>query len=289
MTLALVIGMGEVGKPLFKLLSAHYGRFEVKSRDLGPVAWKDTFQYLHICFPQTQNFLEAVADYVVEYSAPNVIIHSTLSPGMTEYLEARLLDANRSSVFYSPVRANVRDGMIWGMKTYTKYLAPAKRTGMLNLEAVVQAKEHLEGAGMSVKIVEDATSLEYAKLFNLAYYGVCIALFQEFERIVEEGAALTPACAQKGKLDYRVIRDFIGSTGEEAKKGGKDVPRPLYYGGFIGGHCIIPALEKLVAAHEIPLFEAVLESNIKRGRELLFRIPAHVFTRDTPSVEDAPE
>lgn len=259
---AVVIGLGEIGVPILKLLTDAYGD-QVRGRDVEEPEWRfggiplrePKFRFMHICFPETMNFLNEVAIYMSRYDPDAVIIHSTLSPGMTERISEYLWDFELlPGIFFSPVRGNVTDGMIWGLKTYTKFLSPCSRTGP---DMVSMVKEHLQGAEMRVEVVSDATTLEYAKLLDLAYYGTCIAVFQEIERIVNER-----------NLQYGTIKQFIGSTGEESQ--GK-VPRTLYYGGYIGGHCVVPGIEKILGEHDVPLLKAVLESNVKRFKELLFR------------------
>ena len=271
---ALVIGLGEVGYPIYKMLVKTYGDGDIIGYDPAKeghdVSVKEPCEFLHICFPQTVNFIEQVGEYVKEHDPAIVIVHSTLSPGISEKLSYWLRpDAfcEKPGLFYSPVRGNIRDGMTWGLETYTKYLAPVlrgrrSRLSLTKLDEhyIETAKTHLEESGMTVQLC-DWPSLEYAKLFNLAYYGTCIAIFQEFERIIEDE-----------NLDYEVIKSFIESTETEAQAGDKRVPRTLYYGGYIGGHCIIPGMEKILAKHPgAGLFRAVMDSNIKRERELLLK------------------
>lgn len=257
--LAVVIGLGEVGAPILELLTGAYGH-RVRGRDIEEPDWRfggsplkdPKFEFMHICFPETTNFLKEVAGYVTKYDPDILIIHSTLSPGLTEKVSKYLKGLR--GVFFSPVRGNMRDGMIWSLKAYSKFLAPCSKTG-IDSDIIARAKAHLEGASMSVELVSNAKTLEYAKLLDLAYYGTCIAVFQEIERIVEAE-----------NLQYATIKEFIASTEEESQ--GK-VPRTLYYGGHIRGHCVIPAIEKILGEHDIPLLRAVLESNMKRYRELL--------------------
>jgi UDP-N-acetyl-D-mannosaminuronate dehydrogenase len=260
--LALVIGLGEVGKPILEMLQDAYDESKVYGRDIETPCWgkygfKDEFEFMHICIPQTPKFLKIIADYVEQYDPQYVIIHSTLHPGTMRRIARRfnvVIDENQPHFYYSPVRANVRDGMKWGLTTYTKYVS-----GAFNYSSD-DVVDHLAGSGMPTKPVYSVASLEYAKLFNLAYYGTCIAIFQAFERIVEDQ-----------ELDYDEIKEFIFSTQNEAQAGGKNVPRPYYYGGHIDGHCVIPALEKIVAAYDVDLFRAVIASNVKRERELTLK------------------
>lgn len=280
MKLAVVIGMGEVGRPIWDMLSVAYGVDEVGMFDVHETLKAQTvpgalFTFMHICFPQTETFVHDVCSYIEKYRPYAVIVHSTLSPGMTERLKF-LCDFDDSSIFkphfiYSPVRGNIRDGMHWCLRAYTKYLAPATM-----FDETAELVEHLEGAGFKVKVCKNAIILEYAKILDLAWYGLNIAFYQEFERLINVDLF--------GLNAYKNIREFIESTPIESE--GK-APRVVFYGGHIGGHCVIQGIEKLLAKHDIPMLQAVLESNIKRERELTFS-PAACLGRlfDAASEED---
>jgi UDP-N-acetyl-D-mannosaminuronate dehydrogenase len=108
--------------------------------------------------------------------------------------------------------------------------------------------------GLKVYITKSPLETEFAKLMNVSYYGTCIGIFQEFERIIE-----------KYNLKRDDIMNFIGSTQTDSK--GK-VPRPLYYGGYVGGHCVTPALGMLQDFCEFQLFKEVIKSNERRLKEV---------------------
>ena len=253
--LAIVIGGGEIGTPIYEMLRDAYGK-EAFCRDAEKPVWESlfpgrSFTFLHICFPQTIDWTKHVLGYVEKYKPKAVIIHSTLHPGTTEQLNELC-----PIFYYSPVRGNIKDGMRWCLERYTKYISKlsSERRGEPEGEGLDgMVYDHLAKAGFNVKMTEDSVSLEYAKILDLCWYGLNIAFYQELERICEP------------LLDYPIIREFIESTPTESE--GK-VSRTVYYGGFIGGHCVIPAFEKLLALHDVPMIKAALESNIKREREL---------------------
>ena len=260
--LALVIGQGEVGNPLYEMLADAFGPDEVFCRDIKEPDWHHHFKYLHICYPQTVSWGASIINYLRMYKPEAVIIHSTLHPGSIEQLNQDL----EQIFYYSPVRGNIRDGMRWCLENYCKYIAgpdemlkfePAEILSQRTEGLLIRKKvsKHLEDAGFTLKWVYSPTSLEYAKILDLCWYGLNIAFYQELERI----------CDSKS-LEYGPIKDFIESTPRES--GGK-AERVLFYGGFIGGHCVIPAFEKLLAAHDVPMIRAALESNIKRELESL--------------------
>lgn len=254
--LALVIGQGEVGNPLFEMLVEVFGADEILFRDIDEPGWHEKFQFLHICFPQTVNWRKSIREYVVKYDPKAVIIHSTVHPGTTQKL-----NLIKRIFYYSPVRGNVKDGMRWCLEKYTKYVAGPENADITTLSEgnpFLDVMQHMKGAGFRVEYVPDTKSLEYAKILDLAWYGLNIAFYQELERI-----AMTAA---KPDERYNIIKKFIESTPKESE--GK-VQRSVFYGGFIGGHCVIPAIEKVLAEHDIPMLKAAIESNIKREREII--------------------
>lgn len=257
--LAIILGLGEVGSPVYNLIKEHNPGHVVKGYDpkFHEELPEGTFQYMHVCFPQTSNFINIIRGYYEKYTPRYVIIHSTVSPGMTSCLDGEI----DGFFFYSPVRGNVKDGMEWSLARYTKYVAAF---GLEEKEwwPVVQ---HLASSGFNPKYLEDPESLEWAKLLDLCWYGLNIAYYQELERVVE-----------KRNLSYPIIEEFIRSTPEESEGKAK---RSVFYGGYIAGHCVMPAIEKVMA--ENPgctlrmMLRSTIESNIKRRTELLYRHPDH--------------
>ena len=115
------------------------------------------------------------------------------------------------------------------------------------------AEEYYQTIGFKTKICASSLETEFMKIVNTTYYGICIAWFQEIERICD-----------KYNLNVENVREFIKSTGDES--GGR-VPRPVYYGGHIGGHCVISNALLLQQTFPSKFIGALLESNEKRKKE----------------------
>ena len=268
---AIVLGLGEIGVPIYKMLAKAYGVEDVRGWDSGfypdvslgisRAMEGQTFKFMHICYPQLPGFIESVKEYNAQYEPEHIIVHSTVSPGILEALQValRFIDAQGALIHYSPVRGNLRDGMEECLEGYTKYIGSAYHREGASLSVMLSARlkeagSHLEGAGFTVKQVNGIEGLVWAKLLDLAWYGLNIAFYQELERIT-------------GDNFYEIVKDFITSTPLESD--GK-ARRELFYGGFIGGHCVTQAIEKILADRDVPMLRAVLDSNLKRAVELAY-------------------
>ena len=71
----LVIGLGEIGKPLKEVLEQVY---PVIGRDIDPVEIPGKIGVLHICYPyQVNDFVELTVNYIEQYQPAFTVVHST--------------------------------------------------------------------------------------------------------------------------------------------------------------------------------------------------------------------
>ncbi len=238
----IVIGLGEVGAGLYELVKQFH---EIEKLDVEPKQINGSFDVMHICFRFNSKFVDNVLGYAKRFEPRLVIIESTTSPGTTDQIAKKL---SKTLVCHSPVRGRHKDTILLGLKTYTKYVGPCSK------EAGEFAEKYYQDMGLKVYIAKSALETEFGKLMNLSYFGTCIGVFQEFERVID-----------KYHLKRDDIMNFIGSTQTDSKG---TVPRPLYNGGYIGGHCVTPALKMLQEFCEFEIFEEVLKSNESRLHEV---------------------
>src|SRR5213595_1134250 len=94
----IVVGLGEVGRPLLEILKSRYRTFGVDLNQPAPVSQCDV---MHICFPfQGSAFVEQVVEYIHQYRPALTVINSTVAPGTTR----RIAAAAGTPVVNSPVR-----------------------------------------------------------------------------------------------------------------------------------------------------------------------------------------
>lgn len=240
----LIVGLGEVGKPLAALLAMRHSvtGVDIRSRMSGTVA----VDVMHVCFPYRAGFAKIVTGYIAKYQPSVCIIHSTVVPGSTGTVQANAA----ASVVYSPVRGR-HDTMKEDLKRYTKFVAGSDDDG------VGLAVDLFESVGIKAMRFSSAEALELAKLFETTYSGVLIAWAQEMSRFCEMAS-----------VDYLDVVQFFAEVGY--------LPRFVFQPGHIGGHCIMQNLALLAKVRCSPFIDAVRESNdnIRRGDgERLYPIP----------------
>ncbi len=228
-----VVGLGEVGKPLFQLLSEHYKAIGV---DIAPPPEdvKDV-GVMHICFPfQIKDFLGECARYVEMFRPKLVIINSTVEVGTTRAVGKR----TGVPMAYSPVRGK-HARMLDDMRKYVKFV------GALDRSTGERAGKHFESAGLKTKILSSPETAEIAKLTETTFFGLMIAWAQEVERY-----------ADRLGLDYGEIVSFYEEIGF--------FPPVKYFPGIIGGHCVMPNIELLKRFHDSEILDAIVSSNKKK-------------------------
>jgi len=130
----LVIGLGEIGKPLKEVLEQAY---LIIGRDIDPVEIPGKIGVLHVCYPyQVGDFVETTVNYIEQYQPELTIVHSTLVPGTMQKVFERV----GGQLAYSPVRGK-HTRMRQELMHYTKFIA-----GMTP-EAGERGMEYLSGAG----------------------------------------------------------------------------------------------------------------------------------------------
>jgi len=233
-----VVGLGEVGKPLFTIFQKPEP--EAIGVDIVPVQIDVPVGILHICFPfmDAVRFQKAVVEYAQKYTPEVIVIHSTVIPGTTRGVE----NACGVSCVYSPVRGK-HTRMVDEMYTYVKFVAGN------DVQAVDRVQEHLSNAGLKTERMSAPETLELAKLLETTYFGVLIAWAQEMNRFAETVNG-----------DYIEMGKFFREIGY--------LPGVLFQPGYIGGHCVMPNIALLQQCFQSDFLDTVRKSNEARKVEL---------------------
>ena len=210
---SLVIGMGEVGKALVRVLIET--GYDVKTLDIGE-SLEERFDVIHICFPYSDNFIQFVESYKEKHLDPGglVIIHSTVPLGTTE----KVLNA-----VHSPIRG-VHPNLDKGIKTFRKYFGGSRAQ---------DAADYFAPVTTNVLVTPFPRETEALKLLDTSYYGWNIL----FEKAVY-------AYCKENELDFDIVYQDANESYNDGYKllGMGNVVRPVlrHVDGKIGGHCVVP-------------------------------------------------
>jgi UDP-N-acetyl-D-mannosaminuronate dehydrogenase len=231
-----VAGLGEVGKPLFDLVSKHYDAIGV---DISPVGRIEQVDVFHVCYPfEMRDFIGETARYIDRFRPALTIVNSTVAIGTTR----AIAEGTGAAVVNSPIRGK-HARMLEELSIYTKFV------GAIDPAAAEQAARHFESVGLKTKILSSPEATELAKLTETTYFGLMIAWAQEVERY----------CDQSGQI-YDEIISFYDEI--------KFFPPVKYFPGIIGRHCVMPNIKILSKYTHSVILEAIQASNkMKTERE----------------------
>src|SRR5271163_1343473 len=148
----IVVGLGEVGRPLRELLAAHH---DVTGIDIAPPAGPiGKVDVLHVCYPfEIRDFVGETARYIELFKPALTIINSTVAIGTTRAVTER----TGAAVVHSPVRGK-HARMLEELRTYTKFV------GAIDPANGKRAAGHFEAAGLKTKVLSAPEATELAKL-----------------------------------------------------------------------------------------------------------------------------
>jgi len=234
--LVIIVGVGEVGKPLAKILSKSYQCCEV---DIAPISISTPCSVLHVCYPfQIDDFLCVTLDYIGKYKPALTIINSTVGPGTTEAIYER---SGRRPTAYSPIRGK-HAHMERDMLRYKKFVAGC------DAYSTAEAIKHFSRAGLKTATVPTPRIAEISKLLETTYLGILVGWAQEVERISRQSGG-----------EFKDVNAFI----EEI-----DFLPSHIFPGVIGGHCVMPNIRILQQHYPSAFLQAMLDSNELKQKHL---------------------
>ena len=221
-----VAGIGEIGKPILKLLSKQN---ITVGFDLNPdLMDQRKFQryknlqtsFLHITIPVTGKFINNVLKLDKKFQPECIVIHSTIKPGTTKKLQEKL----SIPVIYSATRG-IHKRMIYDLKRYTKFFVISENAPR-GKWASSRFVKLMKRCGIKTKKMSKPETLELAKIIcDTSYLGWLVNYAQLSNRIA---------------IEYGIDYDEMWSFSDEIHKFLGN--RPKMYPGYIGGHCVIPNL-----------------------------------------------
>ena len=222
-----VVGLGEIGNPILKILSKKniVVGFDL-NRDLMDKIKFEKYKnletsFLHIAIPVTDKLITNILKLYKKFRPECIIIHSTIKPGTTEKLQKKI----PIPVIYSATRG-VHNRMIYDLKRYTKFFvistnAPRSKWALSRYVKV------MKDCGIKTKKMSNPETLELAKIIcDTSYLGWLVNYAQLSNMIA---------------IQYGIDYDEMWSFSDEIHRNLGN--RPKMYPGYIGGHCVIPNLE----------------------------------------------
>jgi UDP-N-acetyl-D-mannosaminuronate dehydrogenase len=231
--IVLVVGLGEVGKPLLAILAQCYHAIGI---DITPPAEPiERADVMHICYPfEVSDFVGETVRCIAHYKPALTIINSTVGVGTTR----KVAQCTSADVVHSPVRGK-HAHMQEEMHYYTKFV------GGLDATAAHKAARHFESSGFKTRVLSSPEATELGKLTETTYFGMMIAWAQQVERYCD-----------RVRADYNEVISLYDEVGF--------FPPVKYFPGIIGGHCVMPNIEILCKVDRSALLKAIQASNKKK-------------------------
>jgi len=223
----IVVGLGEIGNPILKILSKKniVVGFDLNRGLMDKIKFEKyknlETSFLHIAIPVTDKLITNILKLYKKFLPECIIIHSTIKPGTTEKLQKKI----PIPVIYSATRG-VHNRMIYDLKRYTKFFvistnAPRSRWALSRYVKV------MKDCGIKTKKMSNPETLELAKIIcDTSYLGWLVNYAQLSNMIA---------------IQYGIDYDEMWSFSDEIHRNLGN--RPKMYPGYIGGHCVIPNLE----------------------------------------------
>lgn len=228
-SVSLVVGLGEVGRPLLEVLKRAH---RVEGVDLPAPDINGSAEFLHVCYPvEIDDFVGVTVRYVERYRPQVVVIHSTVPVGTTRAVARRV----SVPVVHSPVRGK-HARMVEELTQYVKFI------GAEQPAVAGRVKANFEAAGMKTKVLPSPEASELAKLTETTYFGLLIAFAQDVNRM-----------AQAAGVSYDDVTSFYEEIGY--------LPRVRFFPGVIGGHCVMPNIHLLKRTYQSRLLDGIEWSN----------------------------
>lgn len=217
---SIIIGAGEVGKSLYKVLEVAYGK-NVLLRDIeidASTFIANDISFLNICYPYSGDFIGDTKRYIRQYKPTDTtIIHSTVPVGTTR-------KCGKACV-HSPIHGKHPD-LADGIKTFVKYV------GGEDSNAVCLARHYLGKADIVTKKVSSPEVSELSKILCTTYYGWNIIFAKEVAAICEEMGLPFKEVYTDWNKEYNKGYTALG-MGQFIRPVLEAIKEPL------GGHCLI--------------------------------------------------
>ena len=206
---SIIVGAGEVGKSLYRVLEPYY---DIRLVDTKPVNIDGSVGILHVCFGYGDGFVREVKRYQGKYKPEYTVIHSTVPPGTSR----------QCSAVHSPI-VGLHPNLDDGIRTFTKFLGGEQASSVAH---------HFRRAGLKVYLFDKPEATELLKILDTTFYGLCVEYTKEIKRLTEKHGVPFEA--------WTVYNESYNKG--YTKLGRSEFVRPNLVPVMtkIGGHCVVP-------------------------------------------------
>lgn len=213
---SVIVGMGEIGSSLYKILKPiypnTYGIDTDKTKNID-IKTPSTVDILHICIRYSDNFLSIVNGYILKYKPKVIDVCTTVPVGTTELI-------SREYACHSTTRGlhpNLQDGL----KTIRKHIG-----GKLSVEL----SDYFLKASVKCETHPLAKTTELLHILNNCHYGINLMFADEAQSL----------CRKYGVDYYDYMRYTESNNAGYVALGNPSKVRPILTppNGKIGGHCL---------------------------------------------------
>jgi UDP-N-acetyl-D-mannosaminuronate dehydrogenase len=243
-----ILGFGEIGKAIYQIYQ-NKSDYDLYVKDLNRDDGLVNIDVLNVSIPQVDEnkFVDIVSENIKTSNAKIVIIHSTISVGVT----SKIKEANSNTIIaHSPCRG-VHPNLYEGLLTFEKLIGSPDKSDALKIE------RHLSQLGIKTYVCVNSETSELAKLLDTSYYGLCIAYHGEAQKACEKfGASFEEAMTFYNKT-YNNGYAILNKSNVI-----RPVLTPPQEG--IGGHCVIQNAELLSKQFNSTALEFILSYKMNK-------------------------
>lgn len=228
---SLIIGLGEVGTALFRVLNDLDAVFGL---DINTADEFSKIDVMHVCIPYSKDFTKIVLNYRERFNPKLVIIYSSVPIGTCEEIG---LD-----VIHSPIEGKHPD-LDKSIRVFTRWL------GCIDIKSLELASEFWVRF-TDIMQVYSSRFTEFLKLRSTSKYGLNIA-WADYERVTTKTLGMEYEQIREYDRDYNDLYQELGDY---------DNQRYIMYppNGVIGGHCVVPNAELLNDQFPSPMLDQII-------------------------------
>lgn len=226
----LIIGMGEVGTALYRVLSQ---RDQVMCRDIQPADFSEV-EVMHICIPYSPRFTSIVEEYIEQYDPQLIIVYTSTPVGTCE--------AIADDIVHSPVEG-VHPNLDDSFRLFSRWL------GSYDEGALQSASKFWYRFVREVITCKSSRYTEFLKLRSTSKYGVNL-VWTDYEKKVADEIGMNFDMIKEYDAGYNKLYRDLGLF--KYQRYILDPPE-----GVIGGHCVTENAALLDNQYPTPFLKAI--------------------------------